>query len=404
MDRSDAERLDREDPLHRLGDLFGGKTRGIYLDGNSLGRPPAAVRAAVADATAEWERILVDGWEEWFDLPVEVGDRLGRLVGAGPGQIAVCDSTTVNLYKVVSAALAARPGRARIVGLAGDFPTDRYVLQGLAAGHGRELHLVAEADLEAAVDASTAVVCVSHVHFVTGRRIDAVRLIDVAHRHGALVVLDLAHSAGAVEVDLDAWDADLAVGCSYKYLNAGPGSPGWLYVNRRLHESLRQPIWGWFGQADQFAMAERYDPAAGIRSWLTGSPPILALRAVDAAVGVIEAAGAARLWARSAGLTGLLIDRARQRLEPLGVRVVTPADPARRGGHVALSHPEAWKWCRALVEQGRVIGDFRPPDVLRVAPVALYTSYVDCFDAVEAMADVLAGGFDGYEPRSRRVT
>jgi kynureninase len=353
----------------------------------------------------EWARDLVGGWDHWIDLPFAVGDRLGRLIGAAAGQVVVCDSTTVNLYKLASAALEARSDRSRIVALAGDFPTDRYVLQGLAAQHGRQLLLVENPDeLDEAISDATALVCVSHVHFVTGHRVDGARLTRSAHDHGALILLDLAHSAGAVPVALDGWDADLAVGCTYKYLNAGPGAPGFLYVNRRLQDELRQPIWGWFGQSDQFAMGPAYEPAPGPRSNLTGTPGVVALRVVDAAIGVTEAAGIERLWAKSVALTELLMERTTVLLEPLGARLDTPRDPHRRGAHVSIRHPDAWPWCRALIDRKLVVGDFRPPDAIRLGPAPLYTGFVDCYDAVDAMADVLTGGLDDFDPGSHRVT
>jgi kynureninase len=212
-----------------------------------------------------------------------------------------------------------------------------------------------------------------------------------------LVLWDLAHSAGAVPVDLDGWGADLAVGCTYKYLNAGPGAPGFLYV-RAGHQDLRQPIWGWFGQADQFAMAEEYLPAAGITSFLTGTPGIVGLKMVQAALEATESAGIETLWAKSERMTALLTERVQERLVPLGASVVSPIDPARRGAHVSVAHPLAWPWCRALIERGLVIGDFRPPDVIRLGPAPLYTRYADCFDAVERMAEVLASGLEAQAP------
>lgn len=410
MDRADALALDGLDPLAHFRARFHlPDDSPIYMDGNSLGRPPIGVETALADGAAEWRTRLVEGWDSWIELPGSVGDRLGRLIGASAGQVVVCDSTTINLYKLAAAALAARADRPVIVGAAADFPTDRYVLQSLAASSGRHLRLVdpdapdLEARLEAAIGSDVALVCLSHVDFRTGRRIDAPRITARAHDAGALILWDLAHSAGAVPVDLDGWNADLAVGCTYKYLNAGPGAPAFLYVRSDLQGSVRQPIWGWFGQADQFSMGEQYLPAPGITSFLTGTPGILGLRAVEAAIAVTEAAGIQSLWAKSEGLTALLAERISERLVPLGARLATPSEWPARGAHIAVGHPSAWSWCRTLIDRGLVIGDFRPPDVIRLGPAPLYTRYVDCFDAVERMAETLERGLRPDAP-ARRVT
>ncbi|HET6875724.1 MAG TPA: kynureninase [Acidimicrobiales bacterium] len=406
MERAEAEALDRMDPLASYRDRFVREATGgaIYMDGNSLGRPPREVAEAISAATAEWDRRLVGGWEAWIDLPAQVGDRLGRLIGAAPGQMLVCDSTTLNLFKVVSAAVAHQAGRSEVLAISGDFPTDRYVLQSITERSGQSLRLVDgnEDAIEAALSPQTAVLCLSHVHFTTGRRLDAVRITAAARAQGALVVWDLAHSAGAVPVDLDGWGADLAVGCTYKYLNAGPGAPGFVYVAHRHQGRLRQPVWGWFGQEDQFEMGERYRPAAGIRSYMTGTPGVIAIRAVDAAIAVTEEAGIERLWAKSVGLTDLLLERIGERLVPLGARLATPTES--RGAHVSVGHPDAWRWCRALIERELVIGDFRPPDVIRLGPAPLYTRFVDCFDAVERMAGTLEAGLEDIDPHKARVT
>jgi kynureninase len=402
MDRRTAERLDLDDPLAGLRaefDIAG--DRPVYMDGNSLGRPSRATVEAVHRAAADWAGRLVGGWQEWIDLPSVVGDRLGRLVGAGPGQVLVCDSTTVNLYKLAAAALDARPGRDVIVGAATDFPTDRYVLEGLAAATGRRLVLLDAPDddpaaledrLAATVGDQTALVSLSHVHYRSGARLDGRSVTELVQGRGALMLWDLAHSAGSVPVDLDGWGADLAVGCSYKYLNGGPGAPGWLYVRRGLHGRLRQPIWGWFGRADQFAMGEGYVPAAGIGSHLTGTPPVIGLRAVDAGLELLERAGVAALWAKSQRLTALLAEMVEEDLVPLGARLASPSDPDRRGAHLTVGHTGAWTWCRALVDGDLVIPDFRAPDRIRLGPAPLYTRFTDCFDAVRMMAEVLAAG------------
>lgn len=412
MDRPAAEALDRADPLASFRDEFAvPETGALYMDGNSLGRPPQSVIAAISRAVGEWQRALVGGWASWVDLPEAVGDRLGRILGAGPGQVLVCDSTTVNLYKLASAAVAASPARSTIIGEAGDFPTDRYVLQGIAASSGSRLILIEPepdgpallASLESVLDADTALVCLSHVHYRSARRVDPSAVTAAVHRAGGMVLWDLAHSAGVVPVDLDGWDVDLAVGCTYKYLNAGPGAPGYLYVNRKLQDRLRQPIWGWFGNADQFEMATDYRPASGVRSYLTGTPGIVALQGLAAALEVVERAGVEALWDKSQKLTDQLVRLVDERLAPIGADLASPPAAEHRGGHVSVSHPLAWPWCRALIERDRVVADFRTPDVIRLGPSPLYTRFVDCYDAVEAMRQVFDAGFDSL-PRTSRVT
>lgn len=408
MDRTTAIALDRADPLAGFREEFDVPAGGaIYMDGNSLGRPPRSVIAEVGRAVEEWRTTLVGGWASWVDLPEVVGDRLGRLLGAAPGQVLACDSTTVNLYKLASAAVAARRRPATIITEAGDFPTDRYVLQGIAEATGSRLILLDPApdgpsllaSLEAVLDADTALVCLSHVHYRSARRVDPAAITAAVHRAGGLTLWDLAHSAGVVPVELDAWDVDLAVGCTYKYINAGPGAPGFLYVNRKLQDRLRQPIWGWFGNADQFEMAPDYRPAPGVRSYLTGTPGIAGLQGVAAGLEVIERAGVAALWDKSQKLTELLVRLVDDQLVPVGAELASPPGAADRGGHVSVAHPLAWPWCRALIEGDRVVADFRTPDAIRLGPAPLYTRFVDCYDTVEAMRQVFDEGFDTSSPK-----
>jgi kynureninase len=413
MDRAAAEALDRADPLASFRDRFPIDPSGpIYMDGNSLGPAQYTVREALLAGVQEWQTRLVSGWSGWIELPGQVGDQLGALLGAAPGQVLACDSTTVNLYKLAGAALSARAGRSVIVGDANDFPTDRFVLAGLAEARGCQLRLVASDpvaglgldELAAVVDTRTALVCLSHVNYRSGARLDLAAVTEVAHDCGALVLWDLSHSAGAVPVGLDSAGVDLAVGCTYKYLNAGPGAPGFLYVRRDLIPDLRQPIWGWFGQQDQFDMGPRYQPAPGVGRFLTGTPPILGLFAVRAGIDTLLEAGLDRLWTKSQALTSLLVTLVNERLQPAGARLATPADPDRRGGHVSVSHPQAWPWCSTLIERGLVIPDFRPPDTIRLGPAPLYTRFVDVFDAVERLANVLQSGLSSPWTDRPRVT
>jgi kynureninase len=397
--RPEAEAMDRADPLAGLRDRFVIDEDGpIYLDGNSLGRLSHSGRARLTAAADEWGGHLVEGWSEWLPMAVDVGDRLGAtLLGAGAGQVAVTDSTTVNLFKLASAALAARPGRQVIVADREDFPTDRYVLEGLASARGFELRMLASdptegfdaATVAGAVDKDTALVCLSHVNYRSAAVADMAAISDVAHGAGALVLWELCHSAGAVRLQLDDDHADLAVGCTYKYLNAGPGAPAFLYVRRSLQPELRQPIWGWFGQRNQFAMGQGYDPEPDIRRFLTGTPPVLGLVSVDASVDVFAEAGIDRLWAKSQALTRLVVELFDAWLAPLGCRLASPRDPARRAAHVSLGHPEGWRLCRALIERAGVIPDFRAPDVIRLGPAPLYTRFVDVWDACDRLRGLL---------------
>jgi kynureninase len=412
LTRSHAAELDRADPLRRFRDRFEhGDGDRIYVDGNSLGRLSHDARAAIQATVDEWGSRLVTGWHDWVDLAGRAGDALGAAaLGAGPGQVLACDSTTVNLYKLAGAALAAREGS--IVVPADDFPTDRYVLEGLAAAHGRELRLL-EADpvaplgvdaVAAAADGA-ALVVLSHVNYRSGALADMAAISRVVQAAGALVLWDLCHSAGAVDVTLDAAGADLAVGCTYKYLNAGPGSPAFLYVAERHQAALRSPIQGWFSQADQFAMGPRYEPVAGIGRFLAGTPPVIGLAAVMAAAEMLAEAGIGAVRSKAAALTALAIDLHDERLAGLGFSLGTPRAAVERGAHVSLRHPDAWPICRALIEQANVIPDFRRPDSIRFGLPPLYTRYTDVWDAVDRLAALVADGVHERMPaEAARVT
>jgi kynureninase len=411
--RADAEALDAADPLAQFRDRFAlGEGRRIYVDGNSLGPVAHDARAALDARIDEWRDRLVTGWGEWVEAPAAVGDRLAAAaLGAAPGQVVVSDSTTVNLYKLAGAALDARPGA--VVADASDFPTDRYVLQGLAARTGRELRMLdadpvagpQPAEVEAACAGAAALVVLSAVNYRSGAFARMAEITAVGHAAGALVLWDLCHAAGAVEVELDAVGADLAVGCTYKYLNAGPGSPAFLYVRSRLQNDLRSPIWGWFSQEDQFAMGPSYEPVEGIGRFLAGTPPIVTLAAVDAGAAMLAEAGLARVRAKAARLTGLAVDLHDERLAPLGFSLGTPRDAELRGAHVSLRHPDAWRICRALIESAEVIPDFRAPDSIRFGLAPLYTRYVDVLDAVERLAEIVeSGGHERMDEARRRVT
>jgi kynureninase len=412
--REEAAEADQADPLAAYRDFFlVGSAGPIYLDGNSLGRQPRASATAISALLEEWAHDLVGGWDRWADLPAEVGDRVGSLIGAAPGQVIVSDSTTVNLYKLVAAAADAAPERAAIVGDANDFPTVRYVLQGVAARDGRGLRLIESDPVEgigapalegALAGGDVGLVCLSAVNYRSGAVEDMAELNRITHNAGALSLWDLSHAAGAVPVDLDGSGADLAVGCGYKYLNGGPGAPSFLYARAGLQTALRQPVWGWWGQQDQFAMGAAYDPVPGMARFLAGTPAVLGVVALDAGIAPLLAAGLPALWAKTRRLVSLLAQRAMELLVPLGATVASPSDPARRGGHFAVSHPDAWAAARLLIDRGLVVPDFRPPNVLRLAPVALYTSYVEVWDAAERIAGVLADPAVRLEVPRKRVT
>ncbi len=375
----------------------------MYLDGNSLGcMPHAAFERLNAVASVGWGERVVRSWDEgWLDLPIEIGDRLGAAVlGAAPGQVAIGDSTTVCFYKLVCAALDARPGRSQIVTDVDNFPTDRYVLEGLVRSR-PNLEIVwtrgdpsggpEPADVARLIGPDTALVTFSHVSYRSAHIADMAQINALAHDAGALVLWDLSHSAGSVPLALDLDGTDLAVGCTYKYLNGGPGAPAYMYVRRDLQAQLRQPIWGWLGRRDPFEMGQGFDVADGMRGFLSGTPPVLGLAAVDEGVKVVAQAGIDAIRAKGIALTEFAIELADARLARFAVSVASPRDATRRGAHVALAHRDARELCAALIERG-VIPDFRRPDVVRFGFSPLTTRFVDVWDAVEALSELLATG------------
>jgi kynureninase len=411
IDRAHAERLDAADPLAPFRERFVVDDPAvIYLDGNSLGRLPVATRERLRELVDQWGSELVSAWHEWIDLPERVGDLLAAdVLGARPGEVTVCDSTTVNLFKLASAVLDTRAGA--VVTDTGNFPTDRYVLEGVARRHGRELRLFESDPLhgpqpadveEACLDGEVALVSLSHVAFRSGALAD---MEAIARGAGAPVLWDLSHSAGVVPIELERRGIELAVGCTYKYLNAGPGSPGFLYVREGLQAELRTPIQGWFGQREQFRMERAYDPEPGVRGFLAGTPPILAVTAVEEGARLVGEAGVGALHAKAAALTELIVEVHDAHLAQLGFELATPRDPARRGAQVSLRHPEAWPICRALIERAGVIPDFREPDTIRLGVAPLYTRFGDMYDALERLRALVARGEQHeLEPGKLRVT
>ena len=399
IDRSHAEALDAADPLARFRDRFViADPDRIYLDGNSLGRLSTDVRDAIAAVVADWGDRVVEGWHDWIELPRRVGDRLASAaLGARPGEVLIADSVTVDLHKLAHAAADHRSGP--IVTDAVNFPTDRYVLQGVARQLGRQY---VEADsVEAAIDAAhSGVLCLSHVDYRSAELRD---MAAITGSTDALVIWDLSHSVGAVEIDLSA--VDLAVGCTYKYLNAGPGAPAFLYVRRELQSSMRSPIQGWFGQRDQSVMAPGYEAADGIERFAAGTPSVVGLAAIDAAIGLVEEAGIASSAEKGRSLTDLAIELADAWLTSIGFSLGSPRDASLRGAHIALRHADAWPIARALIERAGVVPDFRPPDVLRLGFAPLYTRHVDVWDALDRLRGLVERGeHRAVVAGARRVT
>jgi kynureninase len=389
---------DRRDPLARLKLEFDLPAGVIYLDGNSLGVLPRAARARSIEVLAEeWGAGLIRSWNRagWFDLPSRLGDKLARLLGAGPGEVVVTDTTSLNIFKALAAALriqqAAAPGRRVIVSERDNFPTDLYMVQGMIdfLQQGYELRLIdADHPLEDALGDDVAVVSLSHVNYRTGAMHDMAEVTALAHARGALTLWDLAHSAGAVPVDLSGADADFAVGCTYKYLNGGPGAPAFIWVSPRHQDRFWQPLSGWWGHDRPFAMSADYEPASGIRRFLCGTQPIVSLALVECGLDVALKADMADVRAKSLALTDLFIRLVEERCAAHPLALVTPRDHARRGSHVSVRHPQGYAVMQALIGRG-VIGDYREPEVLRFGVTPLYVGYADIWDAVETLRDIL---------------
>jgi kynureninase len=413
-----ARQLDQDDELASFRDRFCfPEPELIYLDGNSLGRLAAGTSARVREMVeVEWGRDLIRSWNTgWYEAPLRLGEKIARMLGAAPGQVLVGDSTSVNLFKLVMAALALRPERKRIVSDVLNFPSDLYVVQGAVQllGGRHHLYLAPSADgifpdLEALVDAidqDTALVTLSHATFKSGYLYDMAAVTRRAHEVGALVLWDMSHSAGVVPTELDRWGVDMALGCTYKYLNGGPGSPAFLYLRRELQLAALSPIWGWFGQRAPFEFDLEYQPAEGIARFLVGTPPILSLQALEPALDLVLAAGMARIRAKSALLTGYLIDLMETVLAPLGFTLGSPADSRWRGSHVSIRHPAAYRINRALIVEMGVIPDFREPDNLRLGLAPLYTRFADVWEAVDRIRRVVeTDRFGHYSAERSRVT
>lgn len=362
----------------------------IYLDGNSLGALPRRTAAHLQHVvTQEWGQGLIRSWNDagWFDAPRTLGDRIGRLVGAGPGQVVVCDSTSINIYKALLAALSLRPGRDVVVGDRDTFPTDLYMMDGATRGtHEQRLIWQGGPTLADVLDDRVAAVLLTQVDYRTGQMYDMAAVTAQVQAAGALMIWDLAHSAGAVPVDLDGCGADLAVGCSYKYLNGGPGAPAFIYVATQ-HQHATQPLAGWHGHANPFAFTPDYEPAPGITRFLVGTPPLLSYAGLQASLDIWDQVDPAEVRTKSLALTDLFISLVESRVGE-HVSVVTPRDHEIRGSQVSLRHEDGYAPMQALIERG-VIGDFRAPDLMRFGFTPLYTSYADVWDAVDVLAEIL---------------
>ncbi|GAB3540831.1 aminotransferase class V-fold PLP-dependent enzyme [Arthrobacter tecti] len=397
-----ARSLDAQDPLARYRRRFHGHDDGgipAYLDGNSLGRPLTATADRLADfVRSQWGARLIRGWDEgWLELPARLGDQIGRVaLGAAAGQCVVADSTSVMLYKVVRAALAARPGRTEMVIDRDNFPTDRFIVEGIAADHGLNVRWVeaehdagpTSAGVTAALSPETAVVVLSHVAYRSAHIADMEGITRAIHEAGAVVVWDLSHSVGSVPVQLDAWDVDFAVGCSYKYLNGGPGAPAWAYVAHRHLSDLQQPIHGWLGSADPFGMGTAYEPAEGVRRLVSGTPPILGMVAMQGMLDLLEEVGMTRVRRKSMQLTAFAVESVEELMGAHGVRIASPRNPELRGSHITIDHP-AFKTMLPELWNDGVIPDFRNPDGLRLGLSPLSTSFEETYTGIRAIADLL---------------
>lgn len=390
--REAAQAADDLDPLGYVRARFALPEGICYLDGNSLGALPLGVAEAVADTVeTQWGRDLITSWNAngWWTLPARVGDRIGALVGAAPGQVMCGDSTSIQLFQALTALVRANPGRGTLVTDGGNFPTDQYLAESVARLLGLRLVRTSPSDLSSVLGPDVALVSFSAVDYRTGELWDAAGITAAVHEAGAVMLWDLAHAAGAVPFELDALGADAAVGCSYKYLNGGPGAPAWLYLPRRHQQSADLPLTGWQGHASPFALDPSYAPAAGIERARIGTPSVLGMRALDAALDVFDSVSIEQIRTKSLALTQLVIDFADNALP--GVEVATPRDDHRRGSQVALAMPDAYAVTQALIARG-VIGDYREPNLLRLGFAAPYLTYTQAWDAMAALRDVLDSG------------
>jgi kynureninase len=420
-DREYALELDQNDPLAGYRSKFVITDPNLcYLDGNSLGRLPHATVKAVSDfLSQEWGNEVVTGWSHWIDEAQVAGDLLGRAVlGAGSGQVLVCDTTSVNFYQLCVAAIKARPGRKTIITDAANFPTDRYILKGIAEQFGLNLIIIDNEDpaiaeneritaelLEKYMTEDVAMVTFEVIQYRSGARTDIQSVTDLARSYGALVVWDASHAAGAIEMNFDACGVDLAVGCTYKYGNSGPGSPAWLYVNKKIQRELQVPILGWFGNEDQFGMGPDFEKAEGIRGFQIASPSIIGIRGVQVAFAMIEEAGIDVIASKAAIGTQMMIDLYDEWLAPLGYTLLTSRNPKERGGHISIGHPDAARICVALRKFANVIPDYRTPNAIRLAIAPLPTSYVEVWDGFQRIRDLTQSRqYEKVEGSDSRVT
>ncbi|HWG80681.1 MAG TPA: kynureninase [Stellaceae bacterium] len=393
LTRARCAALDAADPLAAMRAQFALPEGVIYLDGNSLGALPKATPARLAELIERhWGRDLITSWNthDWIRLPQRLGDKIARLIGAGSGAVVVADSTSVNLFKTLAAALRLNPERRVILSERDNFPTDLYIAEGVAGflEQGHMLRLAEGDDIAGAIDGETAVVMLTHVNYRSGAMHDLGAVTAAAHRAGALMLWDLAHSAGAMPLDLAAADADFAVGCGYKYLNGGPGAPAFLFVAPRHQESFRQPLSGWLGHAEPFAFETSYRPAPGIGRYVSGTPPVLSMAALEVGLDLLLEVPPAALREKSVALTECFIAAVEQEAAGLGLTLLSPRESSRRGSQVSFRHPSGYPVMQALISDG-IIGDFRAPDILRFGFAPLYTRFVDAWDAAAALAEVL---------------
>ena len=409
--RKTAEDLEANDPLAKYKDQFVIKDSEVcYLDGNSLGRMPKATKQAVNDFLDEWSEELVDGWSHWIDEAQPTGDLLGRAaLGAAAGQVLAVDTTSVNFFQLCSAAIMARPGRKKIIIDSSNFPTDRYILEGLARDRNLELitlnndgmggpnaqdiktkkELITPEALEPFLSEDVALVTLQAIHYRSGSRPDIKGITDLCRKYGILVVWDCSHAIGAIELNLDANGVDLAVGCTYKYGNAGPGGTAWLYVNKSIQQELRVPIQGWFSQKDQFTMGPFFEPADDIRRFQIASPSIIGMRMIQSSFKMIEEATIQAIEHKANVGTEMMIALFDAWLKPLGFELLTPRDPKERGGHITIGHPDAKKIATAMRTEIKVVPDYRTPDSIRLAIAPLPTSYTEVWDGLKRLKDLV---------------